>query len=125
MRRLRPSLLPQDEAPHLDNRSVSPGRERVIGPAAPNVRIDRGGKVLRELVGVQVTTSQVERVAEALGTSIATDEQAVLMHEPVRVPTAYWGLDETWVPTRRADQAGVVLYLRLFRAALSELAEAA
>ena len=124
MRRLRLSLLPQDGASHLENRSVSPGRERVIGPAAANISIDSGGKMLRELVGVQVTTSQVERVSEAVGTSIVTDEQAVLVYEPPRVPTAYWGLDETWVRTRRADWAGVVLYLRLFRTALSEWAKA-
>lgn len=80
--------------------------------------------MLRKLVEVQVTTSQVERVAEAVGTSIATDEQAVLVHEPAREPTAYWGLDETWVRTRRADRGGVVLYLRLFRAALSKWAKA-
>ena len=97
---------PRDAELGLEGRSVSPGLERMIGSAAADASFARGSELLRELAELHVPTTQVERVAKELGTSIAADERTVLAPEPARAPTAYVGLDGTGVPMRAAETAG-------------------
>ena len=97
---------PGDAARGLDGRSVSPGLERMIGSVAAQVSFGRGSEMLRELAGLHVPTTQVERVAKALGSAIAEDERQVVAPEPARAPTVYLGLDGTGVPMRAAETAG-------------------
>ena len=61
---------------------------------------------LHELAGVEVSVSQVERAAEALGSEIATDERSCVMGDVA--PTMYLGMDGTGVPMRKSEVAGRV-----------------
>jgi hypothetical protein len=63
---------------------------------------------LRELAGIVVDASQVERGSEALGAEIAADERlhaAALEKQPLP-STLYLGLDGTAIPMRAAELAG-------------------
>jgi hypothetical protein len=73
------------------------------------VSFEEGHELLGELAGVEVSTKQVERDAEALGREIAHDEQEVVEPpaDPDAVaPTLYLGMDGTGVPIRARELAG-------------------
>ena len=72
------------------------------------VSFQEGSQLLRELAGIGMDASQVERGAEALAEEIAADER--LHSEPwgeePLPPTLYLGLDGTGIPMRTAELAG-------------------
>jgi hypothetical protein len=98
-------FCPRDHALGLVDTSVSPGVLRMVGRVGAMVSFEEGHALLRELAGVDVPTTQVERAAEALGREIAEDEQHVVDPPPASVPlpTLYLGMDGTGVPVRRAE----------------------
>ncbi len=59
-----------------------------------------------ELAGVEVSASQVERAAEALGAEIAADERIYVEPAGEVAPTMYLGMDGTGVPMRTSEVAG-------------------
>jgi hypothetical protein len=73
------------------------------------VSFEEGHELLRELAGVAVSTTHVERAAEDLGREIAEDEQHVVeppaVTEPL-APTLYLGMDGTNVPMRPSEVEG-------------------
>src|SRR3989337_2730045 len=97
------------QAPIRCNRpgeSLSPGVLRMVGRVGAMVSFEEGHALLRELAGVDVATTHVERAAEDLGREIAADEQRVVEPpvptEPL-APTLYLGMDGTGVPVRKAE----------------------
>ena len=99
-------FCPRDYALGLAGTSLSPAVVRMNGQAAAMVSFEETHELLRELAGVEVSTKQVERSAEALGHQIAEDERRVV--EPASVdeqvmPTMYLGMDGTGVPMRAAE----------------------
>jgi hypothetical protein len=102
-------ICPRDRALWLESFSLTPGVLRMTGSAAALVSFEESSGLLHELAGVEVSTKQVERAAEALGAEVAVDE-----HQPVErsgevAPTMYLGMDGTGVPMRTqevADRAG-------------------
>ncbi len=62
--------------------------------------------MLHELAGVEVSVSQVQRAAEALGAEIIADERACVDRMGEVAPTMYLGMDGTGVPMRPAEVAG-------------------
>ena len=77
--------------------------------AAALVSFEESSGLLRELAGVEVSTKQVERAAEALGAEIAVDERQHVERMGEMAPTMYLGMDGTGVPMRIqevADRAG-------------------
>jgi hypothetical protein len=86
--------------------SLTPGVLRMTGSIAALVSFVESSDLLRELAGVEVSASQVERAAEALGTEIAVDEHHCVAPAGDVAPTMYLGMDGTGVPMRNSEVAG-------------------
>jgi len=99
-------FCPRDRDLRLEMFSLTPAVLRMTGSAAALVSFVEGSGLLRELAGVEVSASQVERAAEALGAEIAADERTFV--EPLGdvAPTMYLGMDGTGVPMRSPEVAG-------------------
>jgi hypothetical protein len=78
----------------------------MTGSAAALVSFVESSDLLRELAGVEVSASQVERAAEALGAEIAVDEHHCVEPTGDVAPTMYLGMDGTGVPMRNSEVAG-------------------
>jgi hypothetical protein len=99
-------FCPRDRALGLDDTSLSPAVTRMVGVVGAMVSFAEGHTLLRDLAGVHVPTSHVERAAEALGREIAADEHAVITPDPPAAPTMYLGVDGTGLPMRPAELTG-------------------
>ena len=102
-------FYPRDHALGLENTSLSPAVMRMVGLVGAMVSFDEGHELLHELGGVDVSTKNVERGAEALGREIADDERSAVPSPPANEPTAptlYLGMDGTGVPMRAAEVEG-------------------
>ena len=99
-------FCPRDRDLRLELFSLTPGVLRMTGSTAALVSFEESSALLRELAGVEVSTSQVQRAAEALGTEIAADERAGVEKIGEVAPTMYLGMDGTGVPMRPAEVAG-------------------
>jgi hypothetical protein len=80
----------------------------MMGTVGSMVSFQEGSQLLRELAGIGIHASQVERGAEALGDEIAADERfqtGPLEKEPLP-PTLYLGLDGTAIPMRAEELEG-------------------
>ena len=102
-------FCPRDRALGVADASLSPGVLRLVGLVGALVSFEEGHELLHELAGVDVSTTHVERAAEALGREVAEDEQQVV--EPPAVtaplaPTLYLGMDGTGVPVRKTEVEG-------------------
>jgi hypothetical protein len=102
-------FCPRDRALGLENTSLSPAVTRMVGLVGAMVSFDEGHELLHELGGVDVSTKDVERGAEALGREIADDERRAVESPPADEPTAptlYLGMDGTGVPMRACEVEG-------------------
>jgi hypothetical protein len=99
-------FCPRDRHLRLEMFSLTPGVLRMTGSTAALVSfVD--SSLLRELAGVEVSASQVERAAtEALGAEIAADERTCLEPAGEVAPTMYLGMDGTGVPMRTSEVTG-------------------
>jgi hypothetical protein len=78
----------------------------MTGSTAALVSFEESSTLLHELAGVEVSISQVQRAAEALGEEIAADERVCVERMGEVAPTMYLGMDGTGVPMRPAEVAG-------------------
>jgi len=78
----------------------------MTGTTAALVSFEESSALLHELAGVEVSVSQVERAAEALGAEIAADECSCVERMGEVAPTMYLGMDGTGVPMRKSEVAG-------------------
>jgi hypothetical protein len=81
----------------------------MVGMVGAMVSFEEGHELLHELAGVEVSTKEVEREAEALGREVAQDERRVVEIPPEHAevaPTLYLGLDGTGVPMRASELEG-------------------
>ena len=102
-------FCPRDQALRLQSFSLTPGVLRMTASVAALVSFEESSELLHELAGVEVSTKQVERAAEALGAEIAVDEHQQVEKMSEVAPTMYLGMDGTGVPMRAqevADRAG-------------------
>ena len=102
-------FCPRDRALRLELFSLTPGVLRMTGSTAALVSFEESSSLLHELAGVEVSISQVQRAAEALGEEIAADERVCVDRMGEVAPTIYLGMDGTGVPMRPsevADRAG-------------------
>jgi len=99
-------FCPRDRALRLELFSLTPGVLRMTGSSAALVSFEESSALLHELAGVEVSTKQVERAAEALGAEIADDERRCVERMGEVAPTMYLGMDGTGVPMRAAELAG-------------------
>lgn len=99
-------FCPRDRALGLESFSLTPGVLRMTGSTAALVSFEESSTLLRELAGVEVSVSQVQRAAEALGAEIATDERVCVERMGQGAPTMYLGMDGTGVPMRTSEVAG-------------------
>lgn len=107
----RSGFYPRDRRLGIEKTCFSPATVRMMGTVGSMVSFQEGSQLLRELAGIGIDASQVERGAEALGGEVAADERIYttpLGEEPLP-PTLYLGLDGTGIPMRTeelADRAG-------------------
>jgi hypothetical protein len=73
--------------------SLTPGVLRMTASTAALVSFVESSSLLRELAGVEVSASQVEPSAEALGAEIAADERTCVEPTGEVAPTMYLGMD--------------------------------
>lgn len=99
-------FCPRDHALRLELFSLTPGVLRMTGSTAALVSFAESSSLLRELAGVEVSTKQVERAAEALGSEIAADERCCVEKMGEVAPAMYLGMDGTGVPMRKPEVAG-------------------
>jgi hypothetical protein len=99
-------FCPRDRALRLELFSLTPGVLRMTGSTAALVSFQECSALLHELAGVDVSVSQVQRAAEALGAEIATDERVSVERMGEVAPTMYLGMDGTGVPMRPSEVAG-------------------
>lgn len=99
-------FCPRDRTLGLDQFSLTPGVLRMTGSTAALVSFEESTALLRELAGVEVSTSQVQRAAETLGAEIAADERVCVERTGEVAPVMYLGMDGTGVPMRAAEVAG-------------------
>lgn len=99
-------FCPRDHALRLERFSLTPGVLRMTGSTAALVSFEESSSLLWELAGVQVSTKQVERAAEALGAEIAAEERRCDEPRGEVAPTMYLGMDGTGVPMRATEVAG-------------------
>lgn len=96
---------PRDQALGLAGTTLSPAVTRLVGAVGAVVSFAEGSALLHELAGVRVDPTVVEHTAEALGQTIAVDDQTSVAPEPPAAPTLYLGLDGTGIPMRKAELA--------------------
>jgi hypothetical protein len=103
-------FYPRDRHLGIAKTCLSPATLRMIGTVGSMVSFQEGSQLLRELAGIGIDASQVERGSEALGAEIAADERIHLrpLEEQPLPPTLYLGLDGTGIPMRAAELAGRV-----------------
>lgn len=102
-------FCPRDRDLGLESFSLTPGVLRMTASAAALLSFEESSGLLHELAGVEVSTKQVERAAEALGAEIAADERQHGERTDEMAPTMYLGMDGTGVPMRAeeiAERAG-------------------
>ena len=103
--RCQSGFCPRDRALSLEEFSLTPGVLRMTASAAALVSFEESRGLLDELAGIQISTRQVERVAESLGAEIAREEQEQVERIGEAVPTMYLGMDGTGVPMRPQEVA--------------------
>src|SRR5229473_6410072 len=99
-------FCPRDRHLKLEKFSLTPGVLRMTGSTAALVSFVESNSLLRELAGLEVSASQVQRTAEALGAEIAADERTDVEPRGEVAPTMYLGMDGTGVPMRPSEVAG-------------------
>ena len=99
-------FCPRDHHLRLEMFSLTPGVLRMTGSTAALASFEESSALLHELAGVQVSASQVERAAEALGGEIASDERSCVERMGEVAPAMYLGMDGTGVPMRKSEVAG-------------------
>ncbi|MGA2118083.1 MAG: ISKra4 family transposase, partial [Bryobacteraceae bacterium] len=99
-------FCPRDRHLRLEMFSLTPGVLRMTGTTAALGSFEESSALLHELAGVEVSVSQVERAAEALGAEIAADECSCVERMGEVAPTMYLGMDGTGVPMRKSEVAG-------------------
>jgi len=102
----RSGFCPRDRSLGLELFSLTPGVLRMTGSTAALVSFQESSALLHELAGVEVSASQVERAAEALGAEIAADERRCVERIGEVAPTMYLGMDGTGVPMRKIEVVG-------------------
>jgi hypothetical protein len=99
-------FCPRDRHLQLQSFALTPGVLRMTGSTAALVSFAESSSLLRELAGVEVSASQVQRAAESLGAEIAADERSLVEPMGEVAPTMYLGMDGTGVPMRASEVAG-------------------
>ena len=101
-------FCPRDRVLRIEKTCLSPAVSRMVGRVGAMVSFEEGSLLLKELAGLRVDASQVERGAESLGEEIIADEQCYTepLEETPLPLTLYMGLDGTGIPMRTAELAG-------------------
>ena len=98
-------FCPRDLKLKIQRTCLSPAVSRMVARVGAMVSFEEGSQLLKELAGLRIDASQVERGAESLGEEIAADEQHYTdpLEETPLPPTLYMGLDGTGIPMRAAE----------------------
>ncbi len=116
-RTCRAGVVPRDRDLGVDHIRMSAGLRAMVAHTATVVPFARAARMLAELAGVQVSTSRVERLAEADGatarTAVEAESAAILAGRVAPLPPPegrpdmlYLAVDGTAVPMRPTETAG-------------------
>ena len=99
-------FCPRDRHLSLEMFSLTPGVLRMTGTTAALVSFEERSALLHELAAVEVSVSQVERAAEALGDEIAAEERSCVERMGEVAPTRHLGMDGTGVADAQVRNGG-------------------
>lgn len=107
-------VFPKDRELDIEGTSFSPGIRRMMARVGAKESFEEGRRDLEELGGVTITTKEVERVSEAIGSQVevvANRERAPIMGGQViplvpSVPILYIAIDGTGVPVVPSEVEG-------------------
>lgn len=102
-------FFPRDRELGLEDRSESPGIQRMNALTAAMVSFKEGSVLLKELAGVAINAKRVERCAKKIGAEVAADEKLHL--EPLDpgspLPKSMClSMDGTGIPVRPSEVEG-------------------
>lgn len=107
-------LIPKDKDLDIENTSFSPGVRRMMARVGAKESFEEGRGDLEEMAGVSVTSQEVGRVSESIGSQIerisqrerdlAMEDKVVPLFSPV--PTLYIAIDGTGVPVVPSETEG-------------------
>jgi hypothetical protein len=83
-------FCPRDRALRLELFSLTPGVLRMTGSTAALVSFEESSALLHELAGVEVSVSQVQRAAEALGTEMRPTSASAWKEWAKSLPPCTW-----------------------------------
>ncbi|MCL2768424.1 MAG: ISKra4 family transposase [Synergistaceae bacterium] len=108
--------LPKDELLDIENTSFTPGVRRVVSQLAACDSFERSSETLEEVCGIYVCSKDTERIAEAVGAAIESNnvkqiEEVFSLTETKRptalpVPIMYIEYDGTGVPVMKRETSG-------------------
>lgn len=110
----RAGLIPKDKKLDIESTSFSPGVRRMMARVGAKESFDEGRQDLEELAGIRVTSKEVGRVAEAIGSQV----EGIAHRERVQIirggiipfvpptPILYIAMDGTGVPVVPSETRG-------------------
>ena len=100
------SSVPLDVSIGMVRKSLTPGMERSIVSVSSEVSSYRAAVMLRELTGVSISRSRLDREARRLGTEIVDFDQKDVVVPETGPALPVVALDGTGVPMRRSETEG-------------------
>ena len=100
------SCFPLDRAPDLEGKNVTPGAESLYADAASSDSYEQTSRKLRNLAGVEVPTSTLQRHVARLGEEMQAFERADAEASPP-AKRVLPGIDGTGVPMAAREVEGV------------------
>ena len=105
-RRCRKSSVPLDEHVGMVLKSVTPGMERMMLTVSAEVSSQRGREMLRDLAGIGVSRSRLDRETRRLGAEVVEFERRDAEEPGTGPATPVVAVDGTGVPVRRSETEG-------------------
>jgi hypothetical protein len=98
---------PKDRTYDVEGTSFSPGVRRIMGRVGAYRAFGLGHEDIREMVGIEVTAKEIERISHKLGREVETfsREESAWEGTETRIETVYVCMDGTGVPMVRAETA--------------------
>jgi len=106
--------VPVDESLGVVKTTFTPGLRRAMATCGALICFKKGRELIKDLAGIELTSKDVERVAEAIGAQVASseDEQILSVMNGQNLPSQedpsmlYIAIDGTGVPVLRKETQG-------------------
>jgi len=109
-------VIPKDELLDIEGTSYTPGVRRVVSQLAACDSFEGSSATLEEVCGIYVSSKDTERIAEAVGALIATENARQITEAfsfceaaapaDIQIPIMYAEFDGTGVPVMKRETSG-------------------